>query len=79
MRGPSPTRSATPRAGRTASRRIRSGRPATGHYYGIDISPDILIAAKQTLTAQGLQAKVPHLTLTKDLTPDVLPDAYFDV
>lgn len=50
-----------------------------GHYYGIDISPDILIAAKRTLTAQGLQAKVPHLTITKDLTLDFLPDAYFDV
>ncbi len=24
-----------------------------GHYYGIDISPDILMAAKQTLTTQG--------------------------
>ncbi|MEU2250302.1 class I SAM-dependent methyltransferase [Streptomyces sp. NPDC019224] len=50
-----------------------------GHYYGIDISPDILIAAKRTLAAQGLQAKVPHLTLTKDLTFDFLPEAYFDV
>ncbi|CAM5700702.1 hypothetical protein SVIOM342S_02693 [Streptomyces violaceorubidus] len=39
----------------------------TGHYYGIDISPDILIAAKQTLTERGLQAKLPHLTITGDL------------
>ncbi|MFA7763853.1 class I SAM-dependent methyltransferase [Streptomyces sp. NPDC048723] len=50
-----------------------------GHYYGIDISPDILIAAKRTLTERGLQAKVPHLTLTKNLTLDFLPDGYFDV
>ncbi|MDA5284003.1 class I SAM-dependent methyltransferase [Streptomyces sp. NPDC054904] len=51
----------------------------TGHYYGIDISPDILIAAKQTLTGRGLQAKLPHLTITQDLTLDFLPDHHFDV
>lgn len=50
-----------------------------GHYYGIDISPDILISAKRTLTAYGLQAKLPHLTLTRDLTFDFLPDRHFDV
>ncbi|MFE5538572.1 class I SAM-dependent methyltransferase [Streptomyces sp. NPDC056485] len=50
-----------------------------GHYYGIDISPDILISAKQTLARQELQDKLPHLTLTQDLTLDFLPDAYFDV
>ncbi|MFK0046551.1 class I SAM-dependent methyltransferase [Streptomyces sp. NPDC090741] len=50
-----------------------------GHYYGIDISPDILISAKQTLARQELQGKLPHLTLTQDLTLDFLPDAYFDV
>ncbi|MEU7485324.1 class I SAM-dependent methyltransferase [Streptomyces sp. NPDC042319] len=50
-----------------------------GNYYGIDISPDILIAAKRTLTDQGLQAKLPHLTLTRDLTLDFLPEAHFDV
>ncbi|MCX5195268.1 class I SAM-dependent methyltransferase [Streptomyces sp. NBC_00249] len=51
----------------------------TGHYYGIDISPDILIAAKQTLAGRGLQAKLPHLTITQDLTLDFLPDHHFDV
>ncbi|GLX39813.1 methyltransferase [Streptomyces roseochromogenus] len=51
----------------------------TGHYYGIDISPDILIAAKRTLTDRGLQAKLPHLTITQDLTLDFLPDRHFDV
>ncbi|MGY1437928.1 class I SAM-dependent methyltransferase [Streptomyces reniochalinae] len=50
-----------------------------GHYYGIDISPDVLVAAKRTLTTEGLQAKLPHLTLTQDLTLDFLPDAHFDV
>ncbi|MDT0342272.1 class I SAM-dependent methyltransferase [Streptomyces litchfieldiae] len=50
-----------------------------GHYYGIDISPDILISAKKTLAAYKLQAKLPHLTLTYDLTFDFLPEDHFDV
>ncbi|MFE2261987.1 class I SAM-dependent methyltransferase [Streptomyces griseosporeus] len=50
-----------------------------GHYYGIDISPDILIAAKKTLADRGLQDKLPHLTITGDLTFDFLPDAHFNV
>ena len=50
-----------------------------GHYYGIDISPDILVAAKRTVAERGLQEKLPHLTLTKDLTFDFLPAAHFDV
>ncbi|MCD9144432.1 class I SAM-dependent methyltransferase [Streptomyces albireticuli] len=50
-----------------------------GNYYGIDISPDILISAKQTLTTFGLQDKLPHLTITQNLTLDFLPDAHFDV
>ncbi|MGP4109603.1 class I SAM-dependent methyltransferase [Streptomyces sp. 4N509B] len=50
-----------------------------GNYYGIDISPDILISAKQTLVDYGLQEKLPHLTLTKDLTLDFLPSGHFDV
>ena len=45
----------------------------TGNYYGIDISPDILISAKQTLTTYELQDKLPHLTLTQDLKLDFLP------
>ncbi|MFE9648730.1 class I SAM-dependent methyltransferase [Streptomyces sp. NPDC006365] len=51
----------------------------SGNYYGIDISPDILIAAQDTLVREGLQTKLPHLTLTDDLTFAFLPDAYFDV
>ncbi|GAA1909435.1 class I SAM-dependent methyltransferase [Streptomyces sodiiphilus] len=50
-----------------------------GHYYGIDISPDILISAKETLTAYGLQGRLPHLTLTGDLKLDFLPAGHFDV
>ncbi|MFH8410016.1 class I SAM-dependent methyltransferase [Streptomyces sp. NPDC018019] len=51
----------------------------SGNYYGIDISPDILIAAKRTLVTYGLQDKLPHLTISQDLTFDFLPDAHFDV
>ncbi|WP_267245628.1 class I SAM-dependent methyltransferase [Streptomyces sp. PR69] len=50
-----------------------------GHYYGIDISPDILIEAKKTLVRYGLQDKMPYLTAVQDLTFDFLPDAWFTV
>jgi SAM-dependent methyltransferase len=50
-----------------------------GHYYGIDISPDILLAAQQTVTRFGLQAKLPHLALVRDLKFGFLPDGHFDV
>jgi SAM-dependent methyltransferase len=48
------------------------------NYYGIDISPDILIAAQDTLAAYDLRAKLPHLTLVKDLKLTFLPDQAFD-
>ncbi|MEU6084777.1 class I SAM-dependent methyltransferase [Streptomyces sp. NPDC047108] len=51
----------------------------SGHYYGIDISPDILMHAKKTVTERGLQDKLPHLTITGDLTLDFLPSEHFDV
>ncbi|MEV5438046.1 class I SAM-dependent methyltransferase [Streptomyces sp. NPDC052682] len=51
----------------------------TGHYHGIDISPHILLAAQDTLVRDGLQAKLPYLVLTDDLTFAFLPDAHFDV
>ncbi|MEU4683413.1 class I SAM-dependent methyltransferase [Streptomyces xinghaiensis] len=51
----------------------------TGHYYGIDISPDILFAAQDTLVRCGLREKLPTLTPVRDLTFAFLPDAYFDV
>ncbi|MFI1394856.1 class I SAM-dependent methyltransferase [Streptomyces sp. NPDC020681] len=50
-----------------------------GNYYGIDISPDILIAAKETVTTYQLQDKLPHLTITGNLTLDFLPANHFDV
>lgn len=51
----------------------------TGHYHGIDISPDILLAAQETLVTCGLQQKLPHLTLVRDLKLAFLPDARFTV
>lgn len=51
----------------------------TGHYYGIDVSPAILLAAQDTLVREGLQSKLPHLVLVGDLTFGFLPEGYFDV
>jgi 2-polyprenyl-3-methyl-5-hydroxy-6-metoxy-1,4-benzoquinol methylase len=51
----------------------------SGNYYGIDISPDILISAKKTVTRYELQDKLPHLTITHDLKLDFLPSGHFDV
>ncbi|AZQ39137.1 class I SAM-dependent methyltransferase [Streptomyces cyaneochromogenes] len=50
-----------------------------GHYYGIDISPDILFAAQDTVVEMGLQQRLPLLTPVRDLTLRFLPDAHFDV
>ncbi|MGW2051613.1 class I SAM-dependent methyltransferase [Streptomyces sp. NPDC001858] len=50
-----------------------------GHYYGIDISPDILAAAQDTIVEMGLQKQLPTLTPVRDLTLAFLPDARFDV
>jgi SAM-dependent methyltransferase len=50
-----------------------------GNYYGIDISPDILLAAQDVLTESGLQDKLPTLTPVRDLTLTFLPAAYFTV
>jgi SAM-dependent methyltransferase len=63
---------------------IRAGRLfidylQAGHYYGVDISPDILLAATETLTEYGLQAKVPYLVLVDDLRLEFLPGEHFDV
>ncbi|WP_179827561.1 class I SAM-dependent methyltransferase [Nocardiopsis aegyptia] len=63
---------------------LRAGWRVISHldphrYYGIDISPDIVIEAKKELVARGLQDKLPHLTVTGDLTFDFLPDHHFDV
>lgn len=49
-----------------------------GNYYGLDISPDILLAAQDTITEYGLAAKLPHLTLVSNLRLQFLPDGAFD-
>jgi SAM-dependent methyltransferase len=49
-----------------------------GNYYGVDISPDILIAAQDTIAEGGLAARLPYLTLIKDLRLGFLPEASFD-
>ncbi len=63
---------------------LRAGRLFIDHldagdYYGIDISPDILLAAQRTLAETGLQGRLPHLTLVNDLKLAFLPSGYFDV
>ena len=50
-----------------------------GNYYGIDISPDILLAAADTVAEYGLQAKLPHLTLVRNMSLTFLPDSQFTV
>jgi SAM-dependent methyltransferase len=62
---------------RAGWRLIKYLRP--GHYYGVDISPDVILAAQDTVAAQGLAAKVPHLTVVRDMAYAFLPDDYFDV
>ncbi|MES5817204.1 class I SAM-dependent methyltransferase [Streptomyces sp. RG80] len=59
--------------------RLFIGHLDTGHYYGIDISPAILLAAQDTLVREHLQPRLPHLALVDDLTFKFLPDGYFDV
>lgn len=49
------------------------------HYHGIDISPDILFAAQDTLVHRGLQGKLPYLTPVRNLRLAFLPDEYFTV
>lgn len=49
-----------------------------GNYYGVDISPDILLAAQDTIAEQGIAARLPYLTLVTDLRLQFLPDASFD-
>jgi ubiquinone/menaquinone biosynthesis C-methylase UbiE len=50
-----------------------------GNYYGIDISPDILLAATDTVEEYGLQRKLPRLTLVRDMSLGFLPDGHFTV
>lgn len=50
-----------------------------GGYHGIDISPEILLAALNTIAEFDLQDRRPALTLVGDLKLSFLPDAAFDV
>ncbi|MHB9861639.1 class I SAM-dependent methyltransferase [Streptomyces sp. YIM S03343] len=50
-----------------------------GHYYGVDISPDILIEAQKTLVRHDLQDRLPCLTPVGDLTLGFLPEGWFTV
>src|ERR1700727_1489218 len=50
-----------------------------GNYYGLDISPDILLAAQGVIDEFGLQDKLPHLTLVRDLKLEFLPTEQFTV
>ena len=63
---------------------LRAGRLfidylSPGNYFGVDISPDILLAAQQTLAEYGLQAKLPHLSVVRDLKFGFLPEGKFTV
>ncbi|MCW1099149.1 MULTISPECIES: class I SAM-dependent methyltransferase [unclassified Streptomyces] len=50
-----------------------------GHYHGIDISPDILLAAQATVVRHSLQDKLPYLTLVRNLRLEALPAGHFTV
>ncbi|MEE1930537.1 class I SAM-dependent methyltransferase [Streptomyces sp. TRM 70351] len=55
------------------------GHLEPGHYHGVDISPEILLAAQRTLVRHGLQSRLPNLSLVADLRLAHLPDAFFTV
>lgn len=50
-----------------------------GNYFGVDISPEVLFAAQDTLVRHDLAGKLPHLTLVKDMHFAFLPAENFDV
>jgi ubiquinone/menaquinone biosynthesis C-methylase UbiE len=50
-----------------------------GNYYGLDISPEVLLAAQETLVRYGLAGKLPYLALVNDMRFAFLPDERFDV
>lgn len=50
-----------------------------GDYYGVDISPEILFAAQDTIVSYGLETKVPHITLVRNMKLDFLPAECFAV
>jgi len=50
-----------------------------GNYVGIDISPDILLAAQETVVQRKLQEKRPTVMLVKGTGLAALPSNWFDV
>jgi SAM-dependent methyltransferase len=48
------------------------------NYYGVDISPDVILAAQDTVVRKTLGEKLPYLTVVKDMHFDFLPDEHFD-
>lgn len=52
---------------------------APGAYTGVDISPDIIAAARDTLRDRHLEAKNPTLLVVDDMSLRDLPDDHFDV
>ena len=50
-----------------------------GNYTGIDISPEILLAARETIVERGLQEKRPVTMLAAGTGLDSLPSQWFDV
>jgi SAM-dependent methyltransferase len=59
--------------------RLLIGYLEPGRYYGVDISPDILLGAADVIADHGLQDKLPRLALVRDLRLAFLPDGHFDV
>jgi ubiquinone/menaquinone biosynthesis C-methylase UbiE len=47
-------------------------------YVGVDISPDVIMAAQDTVSRQGLADKLPYLTVVRDMRFAFLPESYFD-
>jgi ubiquinone/menaquinone biosynthesis C-methylase UbiE len=50
-----------------------------GNYVGLDISPDILLAAQTVIIERDLRDKVPYLYLVGNLRLDFLPEDSYDV
>jgi SAM-dependent methyltransferase len=50
-----------------------------GHYTGVDISPEILLAAGDTVVEYGLQQRLPALYLVAGTSLAFLPSGRFDV
>jgi SAM-dependent methyltransferase len=59
--------------------RLLIGYLRPGNYYGIDISPDVLLSAAAEVASRGLQDQLPRLALVQDLTLAFLPAGHFTV